>query len=125
MDEVEYLGASGSLLSYNLYRYGNNFNNFKYSTFISYRKFNFMYGFEKFKRIIVNLFVKILAKFISVCPSTLSFVLSFLAMLIRLEIVANFSSAVYECLMEGKNGIEIYLKKSKWRFPYKITKEEK
>ena len=68
----------------------------------------------KFKKIIVNLFVKFLTKFISVCPTTLSFVLSGLAMLIGLEIVAYFASAVYECLMEGKNGIEIYLKKSKW-----------
>ena len=82
-------------------------------------------GLKKFKKIIVNLLVKILAKFISVCSTTLSFVLSVLAMLIGLEIVANFASAVYECLMEGKNGIEIYLKKSKWRFPYKITKEAK
>ena len=79
----------------------------------------------KFKKIIVNLFVNILAKFISVSSTTLSFVLSGLAMLIGFEIVANFASAVYECLMEGKNGIEIYLKKSKWRFPYKITMEGK
>ena len=46
-------------------------------------------------------------------------------MLIGLEIVANFASAVFECLMEGKNGIEIYLKKSKWGFLYKINKEAK
>lgn len=49
-------------------------------------------GLKKFKKIIVNLFVKILAKFISVYPTTLSFVLSGLAMLIGLEIVTNFAS---------------------------------
>ena len=143
-DEITYLGITGSVNSYNLFGYceNNSVNGIDSlgNVYISMRTLGAVLlalainpiasvlitiGIIKFKKMLLRLYTKLFAKLIASIPSTAAKIISFIIGLLGLKLIEPIASAIFECIMEGKKGIEIYFKRSKWGWFYKLTVEAK
>lgn len=73
-------------------------------------------GLIKLKAMLMGFYTKFLAKIVMVIPGVIG-------ALVGLPFMRSLATALWDCVMQGKKGIEIYIKKSWWGMPYGIGVE--
>ncbi|MCM1351023.1 MAG: hypothetical protein NC182_07475 [Prevotella sp.] len=69
----------------------------------------------------MGFYTKFLAKIVMVIPGVI--VKTIIGALVGFPFMGPLATALWDCVMQGKKGIEIYIKKSWWKMPYGIGVE--
>lgn len=83
-------------------------------------------GISKLKKVLIKLYVKFLAKIVMYIPTTLAkAIFGFIGAVVGVGFMKDFAVALFDCVVQGKEGIEIYIKKTWFGIPYGVGVDAK